>query len=155
MSDEFDDLQDRSAARSDPQLPLGARRGQRTQIPKLIAAAYSEATGPLRVKLLECLLRPVGVLGIVAIAAGAFGELLHRGSYKRLDISLDVAARVTKDQTLELACYVEQCSPETFHQIASLLAETPVGIAGVSGSVLLLALRAWRNRDSGAPVPRA
>jgi len=147
MSDEFDDVQDRVAARS-VQLPIGPRRGQLTHIPKLIAAAYSEATGPLRVKLLECLLQPVSLLGLVAIAAGAFGELLHRGSYKRLDISLNDAARVTTDQMLELACYVEQCNPDTFQQVASLLAETPVGIAGVSGSVLLLALRAWRQRDS-------
>jgi hypothetical protein len=119
-----------------------------TPIPKLIATAYGEAAGPLRVKLLECLLRPVGVLGLVAIATGAFGELLRRGSYRRLDITLDDAARVTTDQMLELARYVEQYKPETFQQIASLLAETPVGIASVSGSVLLLALHAWRQRDS-------
>jgi len=150
MSDEFDDVEDRVVARGDRPLPVAPRRGHLTHIPKLIAAVYSEATGPLRVKLLECLLQPVGVLGLVAIAAGAFGALLNRGSYKRLDISLDDAARVTTDQMLELARYVEQCSPDTFHQIASLLGENPVGIAGLSSSVLLLALRAWRRHDSPA-----
>jgi hypothetical protein len=146
MSDEFDDVQDGAAERGVPRMSLGPRRGPVAHIPKLIAAAYSEATGPLRVRLLECLLRPVGVLGLVAIAAGAFGELLRRGSYQRLEVSLDDAARVTADQMLELARYVEQCSPDTFQQVSSMLADTPLGIASVSGSVLLLALRAWHQR---------
>ena len=115
----------------------------------MIADAYNEATAPVRAKLLECLLRPVGPLGLVAIAAGAFGGFLHRGGPSRLDVSLDDAARVTTDQVLELARYVEQSSPDTFLQIASLLVQHPVGIAGVSGSILLLARHAWRHRDAG------
>jgi DNA-binding MurR/RpiR family transcriptional regulator len=67
----------------------------------------------------------------------------------RLAISPEDAARVSADQMLELARYVEQSNPETFQQIASLLAENPVGMAGLGGSVLLIALRAWRIRRAG------
>jgi hypothetical protein len=44
---------------------------------------------------------------------------------------------------------VEQCNPETFQKIASVLAESPVGFAGLGSSVLLIALQAWRTRGSG------
>jgi len=80
---------------------------------------------------------------LVAIAAGAFGELLRRGNYARLTVSLEDASRISAGQMLELARYVQQCNPETFQQITSVLADSPVGFAGLGGSVLLIALRAW------------
>jgi len=120
--------------------------GRLNRIPVLIAQAYGAAAAPVRAKLLECLLRAVGPLGLVAIASGAFGGLLHRGSYRRVEVSLEDADRITTDQMLELACFVEQCNPEAFQQIAALLADNPAGMAGLAGSVLLLALHAWRKR---------
>jgi hypothetical protein len=148
MSDEFDDVPDQAVTHAAAQQPVGPRSARLGQWPKMIADAYSEATAPVRAKLLECLLRPVGTLGLVAIAAGAFGQFLHRGSPRQLNISLDDAARVTTEQVLELARYVEQSSPDTFQQIASLLVQHPVGIASISGSILLLARHAWRHRDA-------
>ena len=118
------------------------------QIPELIANAYDAAISPVRAELIECLLEPVGPLGLVAIAAGAFGVFLHRGGYKRLVVSLDDAARISANQILELARYVEQCNPHTLQQIASLLAASPVGTAGLGGSAVLLALQGWRKCGS-------
>jgi hypothetical protein len=149
MSDEFDDLPAQPIARDRSQLHDEPRGRLLHRIPELIAEVYRTATSPLRAKLLECLLQPVGPLGLVAIAAGAFGEFLHRGNYMRLAVSPEDATRVSADQMLELARYVEQCNPETFQRIASLLAERPVGFAGLGASVLLIALQAWRSRDSG------
>jgi hypothetical protein len=149
MSDEFDDLpmrpivRDRSQQRHEPRGRLLSR------IPNLIAEFYRTATSPMRAKLLECLLQPIGPLGLAAIAAGAFGEILRRGNYTRLAVSPEDATLVSADQMLELARYVEQCNPETFQKIASVLAESPVGFAGLGCSVLLIALQAWRTRGSG------
>lgn len=142
MSDEFDEVQWRAAACNRPL----RSHGPLSRIPELIAETYRHATSPLRARLLECLLQPIGPLGLVAIAAGAFGEFLRRGGYRRLAVSAEDAARISAEQMLELARYVEQCSPETFERIASLLAQTPVGMAGVGGSVLLVALQAWRRQ---------
>jgi hypothetical protein len=146
MSDEFDELQLQTAVCDGPQRDRGSRGGPLSRIPELIADTFRCATSPLRARLLECLLQPVGPLGLVAIAAGAFGDFLRRGGYRKLAISAEDAARISADQMLELARYVEQCSPETFERIGTLLAQTPVGIAGVGGSVLLVALRAWRRQ---------
>ena len=148
MSDEFDDLQLGAFGRERPQLNHGQPVSQLSRIPELIADLYRSATAPLRAKLLECLLLSIGPLGIVVVAAGAFGEFLHRGSCVRLAVSPEDATRISVDQMLELARYVEQSNPETFQQIASLLAEKPVGMAGLGGSVLLIALQTWRGRGS-------
>ncbi len=148
MSDEFDDLQPEGAVRDRLWRGRGQPMQQLSRIPELIADVYRSATAPLRVKLLECLLLPVGPLGLVAIAAGAFGDFLQRGSYVRLAISPEDAARISADQMLELARFVEQSNPETFQRIASLLADKPIGVAGLGGSLLLIALQAWRSRGS-------
>jgi len=145
MSDEFDDVPDPAAERS--------RRSSHSEglsrVPQLIAEVYGAATAPLRARLLECLLRPVGPLGLVAIAAGTFGGFLHRARSGGLEVSLDDAARISGDQMFELARYIEQSSPDTFQQVASLLAENPLGVAGLSASLLMLVLRAWRKRAAG------
>jgi hypothetical protein len=143
MSDEFDDLPMQTIARDRAQQRDEPRGRMLSRIPELIAEVYRTAALPLRAKLLECLLQPVGPLGLVAIAAGTFGELLRRGNYARLTVSLEDASRISADQMLELARYVQQCNPETFQQITSVLADSPVGFAGLGGSVLLIALRAW------------
>ncbi len=123
-----------------------------SRVPELIAQLYKSAAAPVRARLLECLLQPVGPLALVAIAAGAFGEFLHRRTGgRRLAISLDDVARISAEQMLELARYIEQLDPATFQQIPSLLADHPVGMAGLSGSVLLLALQAWRKPRVRAP----
>jgi len=121
------------------------------EIPELVSEVYKQAPAPLRAKLLECLLRPVGPLALVAIAAGAFGRFLHRLTGDAVPISLDDAARITSDHVLELARYVQQCSPHALLQIGSLIADRPIGFASISGSALLLALGVWRRRELGLP----
>jgi hypothetical protein len=148
MSEEFNDDRDEAVAAEKLRRGVRLGGGRLSRIPALIAEAYGAAAAPVRAKLLECLLRAVGPLGLVAVASGAFGALLHRGSYRHIEVSLDDAARITSEQMFELACFVEQCNPDAFHQIASFLAENPAGIAGLGGSVLLLALQAWRKRAS-------
>ena len=124
MSDEFDDANEPRLERAARQrlVPAGpATDGQA----ELIAHVYDEATQPLRIRLLELLLGPVGPLGLVAVAPDAFGRFLDRAWHEHIAVSLDDVAHVSVENVLDLASYVEQCSPETFRQIASLLTESP------------------------------
>jgi hypothetical protein len=120
-------------------------------IPDLLAELYSEAPETLRPKLLEFLLRPVGPLAIVTIASGAFAHLLYRLRLNGVSISLDDAARITSDHVLQLARYVEQCSPPALMRIGSLISGSPVCLATMSGSALLVALSAWRYQRLNSP----
>lgn len=144
MSDEFDNL----PTPSNPGAPRRGGMAALQRVPELIADVYRSATAPLRTRLLECLLRPVGPLGLVTIAAGAFGLFLQRGDYRHLSIGPEDAMRISPDQMLELARYVEQASPESFLQIVPLLSDNMVGVASVAASVLLISLQAWRQRST-------
>jgi hypothetical protein len=109
-------------------------------VPELVSQVYHQAPMRLRTKLLECLLRPVGPLALVTIAAGAFGRFLYRLRRNAMPISIEDAARITSDHVLELARYVEQCSPDALLRFGALIAGHPLGFATLSGSALLMAL---------------
>jgi hypothetical protein len=119
-------------------------------IPELVSQVYHQAPAFLRAKLLECLLRPVGPLALVAIATGAFARFLYRLHGNAMPIRIEDAARVTSEHVLELARYVEQCSPDTLRQLGSLIADRPIGLATISGSALLMALSLLKVRGGAS-----
>lgn len=141
-----EDLEEALAVSLDPNAcAASARQGAPAArpIPELVSEIYGKSPAPLRTKLLECLLRPVGPLALVTIATGAFSHLLHRLTCEASPISLEEAARITSEHVLELARYVEQSSPLQLVRVGSLIASDPIGVATVSGSALLLTLGAW------------
>lgn len=122
-------------------VPAGDARERR--LSQLVSDVYGESPPLLRARVLECLLQPVGPLGLVAVAAGAFGSFLHRESWGRLNVSVDDTLRFSADQIFELARFVDQVRPEALGQLVGLVTESPVCMATLSGSVLLMALRMW------------
>jgi hypothetical protein len=109
-------------------------------VPELVSAVYQEAAAPLRIRLLEYLVRPLGPLALVAIAGGAFAHLLYRLRRNATTISPNDANRVTSEQVLELTNYVEQCSPDALLRIGALLADRQLDVVTLSGTALLTAL---------------
>jgi hypothetical protein len=111
----------------------------------LVADAYAQAAPRQRVRLLNGLLRPVGPLALVAIAAGAFASLLPSGRWHMARASIDDAMRISAAQVLELAAYVEQKSPDALAQLPELMSDSGLWAGSISGALLLIALRAWRR----------
>lgn len=77
-----------------------------------VAELYELASPPERVTLLNRLLRPVGPLALVTIAAGAFATLLPGARWREAEVSMDDTRRVGSAQVLALAIYVEQKAPD-------------------------------------------
>ena len=125
-----------------------ARQAAAPELAPLVADLFAEAAPPQRVRLLNGLLRPVGPLALVAIAAGAFANLLPSKNWHGASATLDDAMQFSAGQVLELARYVEQKSPESLAQLPTLLADSPLWAGTLSGALLLLALQAWRGRVS-------
>jgi hypothetical protein len=115
-------------------------------VPVLVAALYDEAPAPLRQRLLNHLLRPVGPLALAAVAAGAFARLLPPGRWSGAQVQLDDVFNIGPDQVLDLAFYVEQKAPEMLWQLREVLSSSPVLLGTISGALLLMALRARRQR---------
>jgi hypothetical protein len=92
--------------------------------------------------MLACLVQPLGSLGLVAVASGAFAQLLYRRGDAGVGIPIGELAGYSNDQIFELARFVEQVSPDAIQQVAGLLADNPVGVSAFSAAVAILLVRA-------------
>ena len=141
MSDEFDDVPDPIASTA----AHGPAHSDGDRAPRLTARLYASANAALRTRLIACLLRPLGPLGVAAVAAGAFTVVLSRSGAGGLSVAVADVAQFSKEQIAELARFVEQVSPEALQQAASLFATKPTGVGAFTAAVaVLLALELGR-----------
>ena len=135
MSTEFDQILEPKPA---PDRAV-ARGG--TPSPRLVARLFSAAGNPMRVRLLRCLMRPLGPLGAAGVAAGAFAAFLHPRSGSEPAFDLDAVAQLSSRQVHELAHFVEQVDPQALQQFAGLVSGSPMAMATFSASALVLLYR--------------
>lgn len=110
-------------------------------LPELVAQVYEDADLPLRARLLRCMLRPLGPLGLVSVAAGAFGMFLQREAWQRLREPVSGSLRFSADQIRELASFVAQIQPEAFAQLPAILVDPSFGARSAKVALLNLALQ--------------
>jgi hypothetical protein len=139
VSDAFDDGFYRGLIAAGRQAQAAGNEPARN-IPELVSAVYDEAPALLRARLLECLVRPLGPLALVAVAAGAFGHLFYRLRRDAAPISTNEVNRITPEQVLELTRYVEQCSPDALLHIGALIISCPIDVVTMRSTALLSAL---------------
>lgn len=114
-------------------------------IPELIAEVYEMAPPADRRRMLEQLLRPLGVLSLVAIAHGVFASIRFRSGWSELHIQLEELARVHASDVVALVEHAQQVSVETVDGLAQTLSSTPTLAASAAGA-LLVALLVERSR---------
>lgn len=115
-----------------PSIPV---EDQRARLARLIARVYRAADAPLRVRMLDCLLRPLGTLSVAAVAAGAFGACLHGR------IAADGVGRFSREQVRELARFAHEVNPEVLRSLAELLSQPSAGVAAFSVAALVSVYR--------------
>ena len=135
MSNEFDEIPEPTT----PPDRAAARAG--TPSPRLVARLFAAAGNPLRVRLLRCLMRPLGPLGAAGVAAGAFAAFLNPRGGSEPVIDLEAVAQLSSRQVHELAHFVEQVDPQALQQFASLVSSSPLAMATFSASALVLLYR--------------
>jgi hypothetical protein len=145
MLDEFDDDFDVEDLRHSAIAHRAVESPVRSRVARLVSRLYGAASAPLRTRMLACLVRPLGSLGLVAVASGAFARFLHRGSEPGAGIPIDDLGRYSNDQIFELARFVEQVSPDAIQQVAGLLADNPVGVSALGAAAAMLLVRAVRS----------
>lgn len=114
---------------------------QQSLLPLWVAGLYREAQASLRAQLLERLMRPLGLLGLVGVADGAFAALRQRHGWKSADITAEDTQLIDADQVFQLAAYLQERVPEGFALVADLLSREKAALATVSGVLLWQALR--------------
>ncbi len=147
MLDEFEDDHEPEA------LPIsGARAPVKGAAPppvaRLVSRLYGAASAPLRSRMLASLLRPLGSLGLAAVASGGFAGWVYRGGEAAAGLSMGDLASYSSEQVFELARFVEQVSPDAIQQVAGLLADNPVGASAFTAAAAMLLVRAVRGAPS-------
>lgn len=108
-------------------------------IAQLVGEVYEGAPPAEQGRLLEQLLRPVGVLALVAVANGIFAKIGFRGGWPHLHVRLEDVQQVRASDVITLVDYVQQVSVEAVDGLAQLLANSP-RMAGSGATVLLVTL---------------
>jgi hypothetical protein len=124
-------------------------------VPLLVGQVYEAATAADRSHMLEMLLRPLGVLSLLAVAGGIFAKIRFRGGWPDLHVRLEDAQNVQASDVIALVDYVQQVSFHTVDGLANLLTATPMmtssAAAGLLVTLLLQRARGRRTDDVGIP----
>lgn len=145
--DEFEDVGFAAPLPVRPTVDGNANLRKRSAIAKVVSRIYRTANDALRAQMLACLLRPLGVLGLVAVASGCFARLVRRDGLVPESISPEEIVRYSSEQIRELTLFVHEVNPDTLQLLAEQLAQNGMGIAALSTAALLMLHRGDRRRQ--------
>jgi hypothetical protein len=119
-------------------------------VAQLVAEVYEAATAVDRGRLLEQLLRPLGVLSLVAVAGGIFAKIRFRSGWQQLDVRLDDLHNVRAADVAALVDHAQQVSVEAVDGLAQLLTSSPVMASSAAAALLVsVLLQRARSRHPG------
>jgi len=128
------------------------QNGDTLSVPQLVGQVYAAAPAVDRSHMLEHLLRPLGVLALVAVADGVFAKIRFRGGWPDLHVRLEDAQNVQASDIVTLVDYVQQVSIHAVDGLAQMLATTPMmatsAAAGLLVTLLLQRARSRRANDT-------
>jgi len=124
------------------------RPGQSDQdIPQLVAQLYCDASPPEKSRVLELLVRPLGLLPLFALADGAFARIWFRNGQDRLNISVEDALAVSGSDIATLVSYVQQSSVEVLDGLLQIINASPVLAGSTAAIVVMLVLQRRAGRS--------
>jgi hypothetical protein len=116
-------------------------------IAQLVGQVYEIAPPAERRRLLEHLMKPLGVLSLVAIANGIFASIRFRSGWPDMQVRVEDAQNVQARDVIALVNHVQQVSAHAVDGLATLLAASPVMTGSAAASVLItLLVQRSRNR---------
>lgn len=122
---------------------------QQGVIAQLISQVYESAPPVMRKRLVEHLLRPLGVLSLVAVANGIFAKIRFHSEWQHLQDRLDDAQNVRASDVIALADHVQQVSAEAVNGLAQMLAASPL-MAGSAATAVLVTVLMQRSQSRRA-----
>lgn len=122
-------------------------------VPELLGRVYAEAPATLKSRLLEQLLKPLGLLSLVTVCNGTFANLALSRDWSYIGIRPELAQSVDSKQVMLLADYAQQVSFQSISGLTQVLSSSPVLQGSVAASALL-ALLIKRAREQPKTDPR-
>jgi hypothetical protein len=125
-------------------------------IPQLVAEVFEIAPVSLRVKLLEQLMRPLGVLALAAVSNGLFARICFASGWPEMSIRWEDAQNVQAKDVVALVERVQLASLHSFDGLATILDNSSVlagsAAAAVLSTVLFQTARNRRENDDKSQV---
>jgi hypothetical protein len=115
------------------------------QIAQLVAQVYETAPPTVRINLLEQLLKPLGVLSLMAVADGIFAKIRFSSGWPDMQIRFEDAQKVQAKDVIALVERVQQVSVKSVDGLAKMLTASPV-VTGSAAAALLAAMLMQRAR---------
>ncbi|MEI8028681.1 MAG: hypothetical protein WCH35_02725 [Comamonadaceae bacterium] len=131
--------------------PLGKPACHSAELPisQLVAQVYETAPVALRVSLLEQLLKPLGILSLMAIANGVFARIRFTSGWPDMHIRWEDAQTVQAKDVVALVERVQLVSVSSVNGLAKMIAASPM-MAGSAAAALLVTLLMQRARSRRA-----
>jgi len=112
----------------------------------LIGQVYESAPPNLRARMLEHLMRPLGILSLMAIANGIFAGIRLRSPSIDPMVAIEDTSAVQPNDVVKLADWVQQVRVEAINGLTQLLSASPV-LTRSTAAVLLLSLLMKRAKS--------
>lgn len=123
---------------------------RRPPIAELVAQFYANAPPEFRITLLEQLLKPLGVLSLMAIADGIFAKIGFGSGWPSMNIRFEDAQKVQVKDVVALVGRLQEVSVESLDGIAKMIAAAPnLGGAAAAALALRVLVQHARTRRCG------
>jgi hypothetical protein len=122
-----------------------AGRATEASLSHLVGKVYEAAPATERRRLLEHLMRPLGVLSLAVVANGIFSKLRFLGGWPDLHVRLEDAEAIRAEDVVALVDYVQQASSDVMYGLVQVVSESPV-LSATAGATLLIATLLKRSR---------
>lgn len=112
-------------------------------IAHLVGQVYASAPPAEKSRLIEFLLKPLGVLSLVSVANGIFANIRLRGDWSDLHVRPEDAQNVQASDVITLVSHVQQVSVHAINGLTHMLAASPV-MTGSAAAALLMTMLVQR-----------
>jgi hypothetical protein len=148
--DEFEELAFVARPPMSASVAANANARKRLAMARVVSRVFRAANDALRADMLTHLLRPLGPLGLVAVASGAFARLGRHDGMVPDTISAEDVVRYSSEQVRELALFAYEVNPDAFQPLVEQLAQPAMGIVALSTAALVLLYRSSQRRPAVA-----
>lgn len=104
---------------------------------QLVGQVYETAPNTERKRLVEHLMKPLGILSLTAVANGIFVKIRFKGGWSDGLARMDDAQGVQVGDVIDLANFAQQVSTEAIGGLAQMLASSPVLASSVAAALLI------------------
>ncbi|MBK7548663.1 MAG: hypothetical protein IPI20_12970 [Rhodoferax sp.] len=104
---------------------------------QLVGQVYETAPNTERKRLVEHLMKPLGILSLAAVANGIFVKIRFKGGWSDGPARMDDAQGVQVSDVIDLANFAQQVSTEAIGGLAQMLASSPVLASSVAAALLI------------------